>query len=235
VCYDGFYLSHLSERIEIPVQADVDRFLPPYRSEHILLDPEKPMGVDPLTTGYLLMEYRQKHLAAQQAALRVIEEVDGEFGTRFGRSWGGLIEEYRAEDAECVVFTLGSVTGAVREIVDAKRNSGIPMGLIKVRTLRPFPRARIVKAMEGKRGFGVIDRNVSFGWNAGILFQEVRSALCSLGRELPCVPFIGGLGGEDITLDLVDGCLDQIWEATEKKLQVEDAAWLWNPRRRVKE
>jgi pyruvate ferredoxin oxidoreductase alpha subunit/phenylglyoxylate dehydrogenase alpha subunit len=235
ICYDGFYLSHLSERVVIPDQMDVDRFLPPYRSEHILLDPEKPMGVDPLTTGYLLMEYRQKHLAAQQASLQVIEEVDGEFETLFGRSWGGLIEEYRAEDAECVVFTLGSVTGAVRQIVDAKRDSGIPIGLIKVRSLRPFPRARIVEAMEGKKGFGVIDRNVSFGWNAGILFQEVRSALCTLGRELPCIPFIGGLGGEDITLDLVDGCLDKIWETTEKKLQVEDAVWLWNPRKRVKE
>jgi pyruvate ferredoxin oxidoreductase alpha subunit/phenylglyoxylate dehydrogenase alpha subunit len=235
VCYDGFYLSHLSERIEIPDQADVDRFVPSYSSEHILLDPEKPMGVDPLTTGYLLMEYRQKHLAAQQAALQVIEEVDGEFETLFGRSWGGPIEEYRTEDAECVVFTLGSVTGAVRQIIDAKRDSGIPIGLVKVRSLRPFPRTRIVEAMRGKRGFGVIDRNVSFGWNAGILFQEVRSALCSLGRELPCIPFIGGLGGEDITLDLVDGCLDRIWETTEKRLQIEDALWLWNPKKRVKE
>ena len=235
VCYDGFYLSHLSERVEIPDQENVDRFLPRYQSEHILLDPEKPMAVDPLTSGHLLMEYRQKHLAAQQAALEVIDEVDGEFETLFGRSWGGLIEEYRMEDAECAVFTLGSLTGAVRQMVDAKRDSGIPIGLIKVRSLRPFPRARIVKAMAGKKGFGVIDRNVSFGWNAGILFQEVRSALCTLGRELPCIPFIGGLGGEDITLDLVDGCLDKILETVEKRLQVEDAVWLRNPRKRVKE
>jgi pyruvate ferredoxin oxidoreductase alpha subunit/phenylglyoxylate dehydrogenase alpha subunit len=234
VCYDGFYLSHLSERVEIPDQTDVDRFLPPYHSEHILLDPEKPMAVDPLTRGTLLMEYRQKHLAAQQASLQVIEKVDDEFATLFGRSWGGLIEEYRVEDAEVVVFTLGSVAGAVRQVVDAKRDSGIPIGLIKVRSLRPFPRARIVKSMEGKQGFGVIDRNVSFGWNAGILFQEVRSALCTLGRELPCIPFIGGLGGEDITLDLVDGCLDKILETVEKKLQVEDAVWLSNPSKRVK-
>jgi pyruvate ferredoxin oxidoreductase alpha subunit/phenylglyoxylate dehydrogenase alpha subunit len=235
VCYDGFYLSHLSERVEIPDQADVDRFLPPYHSEHILLDPEKPMAVDPLTSGYLLMEYRQKHLEAQQAALEVIEQVDSEYEAMFGRSWGGLIEEYRVEDADYVVFTLGSVSGAVREMVDVKRDEGIPMGLIKVRSLRPFPRERIVKAMEGKKGFGVIDRNVSFGWNAGILFQEVRSALCTLGRELPCIPFIGGLGGEDITLDLVGDSLDRIVENTEKKLQVEDAVWLWSPRKRVKE
>ncbi len=235
VCYNGFFLSHMSERVEIPDQEAVKRFLPPYHPEHILLDPEKPMAVDPLTTGYLLMQYRKKHLDAQQACLQVIEESDKEFEKIFGRSWGGVIEEYRMEDAEYAVFTMGSVTGAVREMVDVKRDQGLRIGLVKVRFLRPFPRSRIVKAMEGKKGFGVIDRNVSFGWNAGILFQEVRSALASLGRELPCIPFIGGLGGEDLTLELVESCLDKVVEVTEKRLQVEDAIWLWNPRKRVKE
>jgi pyruvate ferredoxin oxidoreductase alpha subunit/phenylglyoxylate dehydrogenase alpha subunit len=223
----------MSERVEIPDQEAVERFLPPYHSEHILLDPRRPMAVDPLTTGSLLMEYRKKHLEAQQACCDVIEEVDREFEKIFGRSWGGLVEEYRMEDAEYVVFTMGSVTGAVREIVDVKRQRGIRIGLVKVRVLRPFPRSRIVGAMEGKKGFGVIDRSVSFGWNAGILFQEVRSALSTVGRKLPCVPFIGGLGGEDMTLELVDGCLDRIVEVTDKQLQVEDAVWLWNPRKGV--
>jgi phenylglyoxylate dehydrogenase alpha subunit len=171
ICYDGFYLSHMSERVEIPEQDDVDTFLPPYHSEHILLDPEKPMAVDPLTSGYLLMEYRKKHLEAQRASLEVIEEIDKAYAKIFGRSWGGVIEEYRTEDAAYVVFTLGSVAGATKEMVDVKRDQGIPIGLVKVRSLRPFPRERIVKSMEGKKGFGVIDRNVSFGWNAGILFQ----------------------------------------------------------------
>ena len=233
VCYDGFFLSHMSERVEIPEQVEVESFLPPYHSEHILLDPLKPMAVDPLTTGDLLMEYRKKHLEAQQACLQVIDESDQEFEKIFGRSWGGAIEEYRMEDAEVVVFTMGSVTGAVKEMVDVKRDQGLPIGLVKVRVLRPFPRSRIVEAMAGKSGFGVIDRNVSFGWNAGILFQEVRSALCTLGKRLPCIPFIGGLGGEDITLELVASCLDKIVEVTEKELQVEDAVWLENPRKKV--
>jgi pyruvate ferredoxin oxidoreductase alpha subunit/phenylglyoxylate dehydrogenase alpha subunit len=47
VCFDGFYLSHMSERVEIPEQSDVDAFLPKYRPEHILLDPKRPMRVTP--------------------------------------------------------------------------------------------------------------------------------------------------------------------------------------------
>ena len=59
--------------------------------DSIILDPERPMAVDPLTNGALLMEYRYKHLKAQQAALEVIEEVDREYGELFGRSYGCLL------------------------------------------------------------------------------------------------------------------------------------------------
>ena len=234
VCYDGFYLSHMAERVEVPEQADVDAFLPSYGSRHIILDPDEPMGVDPLTNGYLLMEYRQKHMAAQQAFKEIMESADKEYAAFTGRSWGGLIEEYRLDDAEYVVFTLGSVTGAVKEMVDAKRDAGINIGLIKVRSMRPFPVERIVNAMKGKKGFGVIDRNVSFGWNTGILFQEVRSAMYSSGMDMPYISFIGGLGGEDITLDLVDACLDRIVDNTKSGTKVNDSEWLWSPRKGVK-
>ncbi len=152
------------------------------------------MAVDPLTTGHLLMEYRKKHLEAQQACLQVIEESDKEFENIFGRSWGGVIEEYRMEDAEYVVFTLGSVSG--RRQGDGRRQERPrhphrPGQSPLSQTVSSFADRR---GHGGKKGFGVIDRNVSFGWNAGILFQEVRSALRTMGRKLPCIPFIGGLG-----------------------------------------
>ncbi len=226
VCYDGFYLSHMSERVEIPDPETIDRFLPPYFSDHILLDPDQVMAVDPLTNGRLLMEYRRKHMAAQAAALQVIEEVDQGYAAATGRSWGGAVEEYRLEGADFAVVTMGSVTGAVKEVVDGKRAAGVPIGLLKVRALRPFPLARVRAALEGRKGFGVIERNVSFGWNTGILFQEVRSALFSVGRRLPCIDFIGGLGGEDLTLDLVDEALDCIVANARRGEVVEEAQWL---------
>jgi pyruvate ferredoxin oxidoreductase alpha subunit/phenylglyoxylate dehydrogenase alpha subunit len=228
ICYDGFYLSHMSEKVEVPDQESVDGFLPPYASDHILLDPEKPAAVDPLTSGYLLMEYRQKHLAAQQAAKQVIQDVNKEFAQSFGRDWGGLIERYRTEDAKYLVFTLGSVTGAVKEMIDHKRDAGIPIGLVKIRSLRPFPLEEILDVTRTIEGFGVIDRNVSFGWNTGILFQEIRSALYASDTRLPYVPFISGLGGEDITLELIDQALDTIVENTKANKRQESAVWLSN-------
>lgn len=193
----------------------MDRFLGKYKAEHIILDPERPMSVDPLTTGDYLMEYRYKHLQAQQNALKVIEETDIQYKELFGRGYGGLIEEYRMEDAETAIVTMGSMTGAAKEAVDAKRRSGEKIGLVKIRALRPFPKERVIKALNKVRAFGVVDRNVSFGWNTGIVYQEIKSALYESGRIIPSVPFICGLGGEDVTVKMMVESIEKICSLTE--------------------
>jgi len=213
ICYDGFYLSHMAEKVVIPDQEDVDAFLPPYRPGHILLDPEKPMAVDPLTNGYLLSEYRYKHMQGQQNALTVIEETDREFAERFGRSHGGLVEAYRCDDCDAIMVTMGSMTGAAREAVDAARGDGKKIGLVKIRTVRPFPKNKIFELLKNVKAFGVVDRNVSFGWNTGIIYQEIRASLYQNNIVIPSVPFIGGLGGEDLTMEHFLFAIDRIYDA----------------------
>lgn len=210
VCFDGFYLSHMSERVEIPSQEDVDAFLPSYNPTHIILDPKRPMAVDPLTNGYLLTEYRMKHMMAQQNALELFEKLDKEYGEKFGRSYGGAIEEYRLEDAEYVIVTMGSMTGVAKECVDKAREAGKKIGLIKMRLVRPFPCDRIAAALAGKKGYGVVDRNVSFGWNTGIIYEEILASMNRAGQYVPSIPFIAGLGGEDITAEHIDLAIEKI-------------------------
>lgn len=230
IAYDGFYLSHMTEKVFIPEQEKVNQFLPDYHPEHIKLDPEKPMAVDPLTNGNLLMEYRHKHLKAQQNALSVIEEVDKEFEEVFGRGYGGLVEEYRCEDAEVVLVTMGSMTGAGKEAVDIKREQGIKVGLLKIRAVRPFPAERVLDVLKGKEAFGVVDRNVSFGWNTGIIYQEIRSALYDNQKQVPCIPFIGGLGGEDIRVKHMKLVIDKILETASKNEIRKEPIWLTRER-----
>lgn len=226
VCYDGFYLSHLIERVEIPDQELVDQFLPPRRAEHVILDPQRPMAVDPMTPGHLLMKYRRDHLEAMQAALAVIDAVDAEFGRFFGRRYGGTIETYRLDDAEVALITIGSTTGAGKEAVDHCRAQGKKVGLIKVRVLRPFPEQRIRQALRNVRAFGVIDRSVSFGWNTGALYQEVLAALGRSGWALPSISFIGGLGGADITLDHMLAAAEQVLALAENPRYDSPTIWL---------
>lgn len=218
ICYDGFYLSHMTEKVFIPEQEKVDNFLGTYKPDHILLDPKRPMAVDPLTNGDLLMEYRYKHLKGQQAVLDVIEEVDRDYGQLFGRTYGGAIEEYKIDDAEYALVTTGSMTGAAKEAVDLKRADGIRIGLIKMRMIRPFPKDRVCKALSKVKSFGVVDRNVSFGWDTGIVYQEVKSALYEGDNYVPSVPIVGGLGGEDITINMMMDSIDAIVKAAEERI-----------------
>lgn len=224
ICYDGFYLSHMTERVLIPEQEKVDAFLQTYQPEHILLDPKRPMAVDPLTNGGLLMEYRYRHLKAQQEALKVLEEVDQEYGDLFGRQYGGAIEEYKMEDAEYAMITTGSMSGAAKDMVDKKRADGVKIGLIRMRMIRPFPKERVKKALSNVKAFGVVDKNVSFGCDTGIVYQEVRAAVYGQ-QAVPSVPVIGGLGGEDISLEMMGQVIDAIQEAAKEQTDRE-TIWL---------
>ncbi|NLY50649.1 MAG: phenylglyoxylate dehydrogenase [Firmicutes bacterium] len=226
VCYDGFFLSHLTEGVEIPDQEQVDSFLPQYRPQHVILDPQRPMAVDPMTPGNLLMKYRRNHLEAMQTALRVIDEIDADFYRVFGRRYGGTIEEYRLEGADAVLVTIGSMTGAAREVVDLLRDQGKKVGLVKVRVLRPFPLKRIVRALRSAKAIGVVDRSVSFGWNSGALFQEVLAALGSQGMVMPAVSFIGGLGGADISNDHMLKALTTVLEVSANQAAEQETVWL---------
>lgn len=202
ICYDGFYSSHLTGGVELPEQAMVDEFLPPHSNNFpALLDPDRPVSLDPMTPGNLLMRYRRSHLEAMQKALEVIDETDALFAKKFGRSYGGLIEEYRCDDADVVVVTMGSMTGAGKDAVDDARAEGIKAGLVKIRFYRPFPALRLAKALAGKKAFCVVDRSVCFGWNQGSMYMETKSALGGGLSDKAYFSAIGGLGGADISVE----------------------------------
>ena len=208
VNHDGNYLSYGVEKVELPDQEEVNLFLGEKNTNwHAALDPERPMGVDPLTGGAggpgpaLFVRYRKGLCKGMQNALRVITEVHEEWGRRFGRHYAPLVEEYRLEDAEYAVMTIGSMTGAGKDAVDAMREAGERVGLIKIKTFRPFPLDALRKALAKVRAVGVVDRSVSFGWNAGPMYQETLSALYFQEKRIPALSFIGGLAGADITVE----------------------------------
>ncbi len=212
VCYDGFFLSHLVERIEIPVQDVVDRFLPPFQPM-IRLDSRDVLSMDPLTPGDLLTRYRFEHTQALARAEGVLDEIDGQFRSAFGRGYGGALEAYRTDDAEVVLITTGSMTGAARVAIENLRGEGHSVGLIKLRLVRPFPSARLVELLRGKKAVGVVDRSVSFGWGAGTVYTELKQTVS--GQPGISVPhgFIAGLGGLDITIEHMERALTTLLKA----------------------
>ena len=208
VCHDGNYLSFGVTRVEVPDQQEVDDFLgPPDVNWHIALDPSRPMGVDPLTGGAggagprNFVRYRKGQVRGMQNALRVIREVHAAWGERFGRYHAPLVEEYRLDNAEYALVTIGSMTGAAKDAIDLARDKGEAVGLIKVKTFRPFPLQAMVAALAKVKRIGVVDRSVSFGWNCGPVYQETLGALYHTGKSIPAISLIGGLAGADITVE----------------------------------
>ncbi len=227
VCYEGFYLSYQSQRVEVPKQEDVDKFLAPVReSSRLRMCLETPMTFSAYTfPGDLYTEYRVKHCAALQRAREKWEEIDKEFEGIFGRVYGGQIEEYRSEDADLLIVTMGSCTGTAKGVIDRKRDEGLKVGLIKIRMFRPFPRERLLKALQGKKAVGVIDRNVSYAWSCGHGYFEIKAILSEL--KGPCPPvlnFIAGLGGDDITPKHVERAVDMTYSAAEGR-SVQPVTW----------
>jgi len=232
VNHDGNYLSYGIEKVELPDQEEVNLFLGEKNTNwHVALDPERPMGVDPLTGGAggagpaLFVRYRKGLCKGMQNALRVITEVHEEWGRRFGRVYAPLVEEYRLENAEYAVMTIGSMTGAGKDAVDEMREAGERVGLIKIKTFRPFPLEALRGALAKVKAVGVVDRSVSFGWNAGPMYQETLSALYFLDERIPAVSFIGGLAGADITVE----DFKRVIETTKRALKgerVQGPVWL---------
>jgi len=224
VCYDGFYSSHLVEGVDVPDAAEVDAFLPKHDGK-AYLDPGCPQALDPLTPGNLMMHYRKEHLDAMERTLDVIEEVNEKFAKAFGRNYGGAIEQYRCEDADVVLLTVGGMSGTGKDAVDEAREKGIKAGLIKIRFVRPFPAKAIAKALEGKKAFAVVDRSVCFGWSKGPMYVETCSAIADAVDKYSHFSVIGGLGGADISFEHMVECIEKL-EENKNEPGEKETSWL---------
>lgn len=227
VCYEGFYLSHHSQRVVIPSQEEADNFLAPLKEmRRLTWSLDDPMVFSSYTVpAELFTEYRYKMCAAHERAKAKLDEIDREFGKQFGRSYGGQIEEYRTEDADFVIVTMGCATGTAKVVVDKKREEGMKVGLVKIRMFRPSPRERLVRVLNGKKAIGVVDRNVCYAWNCGHNYVELKTLLSDLETPAPILlDFIAGLGGADITDRHVERVIDSTFAAMKGKKQ---AAVTW--------
>lgn len=195
---DGFVLTHTYELVEVPSQEQADTFLPPYVTDN-KMDIDKPMATCIGAGPDWQMEFRYKqHMEMAVNAAEVIKKADAEFAAIFGRSHGGLADAYLCDDAEAVLVTLGSVSTTVRTVVDAMRKDGYKVGMVKIRFMRPFPLEEFVALGDQVRAVGVIDRNLSYGYE-GVVFSNVNSALSRKSTMPLTKDYIGGLAGRDIS------------------------------------
>ncbi|HYM96539.1 MAG TPA: hypothetical protein VET26_04505, partial [Candidatus Sulfotelmatobacter sp.] len=150
VCVDGFILTHAVERIEVPAQAQVDAFLPPFQPRQAL-DPRQPISIGAMVGPEAFTEVRYLAHATQLEALARIPAVAEDFARAFGRPSGGLVAPYRIEGADLVVVAMGSILGTIKDVVDQLWAQGMRIGVLGVTTFRPFPAQAVARALREAR------------------------------------------------------------------------------------
>jgi pyruvate/2-oxoacid:ferredoxin oxidoreductase alpha subunit len=201
VVLDAYVLSHTSEPVEIPTMEKVDQFLPPYCPEYSI-DIQEPMSFSVIATPEYFLEFRYKIQKAMEQVPEIAKKVDDEFGSQFGRGYGA-IERYGKETAEVLLMTSGTVTSTSRVVIEKLMEKGYSVAGIKIKRFRPFPSKEIYEEIKGAKKLAVIDRNLSAGVG-GIFAQELRASLYPREERPQVFGFISGLGGRDITPELIE-------------------------------
>ncbi len=195
VCVDGFILTHAYDRVDIPDQAEVDAYLPPFEPVQVM-DCSDPVSIGAMVGPEAFFEVRYLQHHKQQRALELIPQLAGEFKKQFGRDSGGLIRSYRCDDAETIVVALGSLVGTVKDAVDEARAGGHRIGVVSICSFRPFPLKEMRAALGRAKRVVVLEKCMAVGIG-GIVSDGVRKSLS--GIQLKGYTVIAGLGGRAIT------------------------------------
>ena len=135
------------------------------------------------------MEFKLQQHQAMNEAKKIIKNVNKEFFQKFNRRYGNGLVDVINPDAKVGIIATGSITGTIEETIKNKK-----IGLLKLKTFRPFPKEDIIKSTENWDHIAIIDRNISFGFG-GAKYGEIKSIL----PNKKISSFIMGLGGRDIT------------------------------------
>ena len=193
---DGFILSHVIEPIELIEQEKIDQFLPPYEPLH-RLHPDRPVTMGAFALPAIFAEAKKAQEVALRSSMPKILEVWKAFGDMTGRYYHP-IESYKAEDADTLLVTMGSISETASVAVDKMREEGRSVGLVKIRLWRPFPFDDLKKATLHAKQLVVIDRAISVG-ACGPVASEVKAALYGNDRRPSVYNFVAGISGRDVT------------------------------------
>lgn len=218
---DGFALTHTYESVDIPEPEQADAFLPPYDAAGNRFDFDNPVNIGYSAGPEFNKYFKQAEHEAMLAAADAVTRAEARFAEVFGRQYSGMIETYGCEDADVVLITLGSIAGLARERCRELRADGVKAGVVRIRYMRPFPGQLIAEAVRGAKAVGVLEKDVSFGAE-GTVMTNVCSALQQAGCAVPVLNFIGGLGGDDITVAQMRGMFEVLAQVTAGRIEPAD-------------
>jgi pyruvate ferredoxin oxidoreductase alpha subunit len=169
LCCDGFFVTHTKDMVDL---TPAEMCLPPYdpyRSPVPCMDMECPpvrMMRDPFVMKSNYISYAT-HASWQQEVWAAVER-----SRKHSIRWlDGLIDTENA-DADIILLASGTAVSQGREAIAMLEDEGIRVGLVKVKTLRPWPGEEIREATKHAKHIIIPEFNVT-GW----LAREVRATI----------------------------------------------------------
>ncbi len=203
ICQDGFITSHAVNDMELLDDKVVKDFVGEREASEYLLNPDEKFAVGPYAVSDYYMESRKAQAHAMENAKQVILDVAADFEKISGRKYG-LIEEYKMDDAEYAIVIIGSAAGTAKDAIDKMREAGQKVGLVKIRSFRPFPAEQIANALKGCKAVAVMDRSEAFSTNGGPVGAETMQAMYQYGCDALAINIMYGIGGRDVRVEDIE-------------------------------
>lgn len=212
VAFDGFFTSHQKRNCYVFADdEDIKNFIGTKAESTNFFDLENPITIGSyMNEPDILNNKYQLHLAMEDAR-KLIPEVFSEYSNLCDRNLGA-VKAHLAEDAEVLMFVLGSSYLTAKAAVDKLRENGKKAGVFTLGVLRPFPDEEIAKLCEKAKKIIILDRQDSYGAGGGNMSLEIRAALQKHKINAKVLSRIYGLGGRDFyekdAVDLFNICFE---------------------------
>ena len=212
VAFDGFFTSHQKRRCEVfEEDSDVQAFVGKYDASYSALDLAHPVSIGSyMNEPDIINNKFQLHLAMEQAR-EAIPEIFAEYEKLSGRAYCRT-ESYLADDAEVLLFLLGSSYHTAKVAADRFRAQGKKVGVFTTSVLRPFPGEELAAICKNAKTVLVGDRQDSYGAEGGNMSLEIRAALQRAGVSARVLSRVYGLGGLDFYVEdaerMIESCYD---------------------------
>ncbi|MBQ2661675.1 MAG: pyruvate ferredoxin oxidoreductase [Clostridia bacterium] len=211
VCFDGFTLSHCTMAFDVPTQKQINQFLPA-RDVDWFLDVKHPSSFSNISSVDAYVDLRKQLHEDTLKAIDVVKEAASRYSDITGMCNGDTIECYRMEDAETVVFAMGSLADELHLSIDRLRANGMKVGLLRLRLFRPFPKEDIMAVLPENSKVVVIDKAYAYGTDGGALYQELKSALYGERSDVEIYDKVMGIGGQDVTWETMADAISETVE-----------------------
>lgn len=213
VVQDGFLTTHTIETVFLPEEELMKEFVgDPREKLRNFIDPSNPImiGVVENQDSYMKGKIAQRYFYDRMKDF--LKKAMEEYSELTGRVYR-IVEPYRIEDAEYAIVTLGTMAETAMATVNwIRENLGWKVGVLNLRTFRPFPGPEVVAVLKHLKSIAVLERMDMPTAQSNPVTAEIKAAFTDALTgasgypeeypKLDRVPTIysgsAGLGGRDV-------------------------------------